>query len=68
MGRSKVKCVLFKGILTSKVVQQEAVMRFLVKKGIFTREEFLKMAKALNEKMINLNSSRIKNISTSFFR
>ena len=60
MGCSKVKCVLFKEILTSQVVQQEAVMRLLVEKGIFTRGEFLKMAKALNAKTIDFNSSWIK--------
>ena len=33
----------------SQVVQQEALTRLLVEKGIFTKEEFLKMVKADRE-------------------
>ena len=32
----------------SQVVSQEAIIRLLVEKGIFTKEEFLKMAEAVN--------------------
>jgi hypothetical protein len=32
----------------SQVVSQKAIIRLLVEKGIFTKEEFLKMADAVN--------------------
>ncbi|MGA2318757.1 MAG: hypothetical protein ABSG71_20610 [Thermodesulfobacteriota bacterium] len=35
----------------SKVVQQEALTRLLVEKGIITREEFLEMLKVVNKEM-----------------
>jgi hypothetical protein len=33
----------------SQVVQQKALTRLLVEKGIFTREEFLKMVSEVNQ-------------------
>jgi hypothetical protein len=38
-------------LVMSRVVSQEAVIRLLVEKGIFTREEFLEMVKVTNNKM-----------------
>ncbi len=35
--------VSFEELLVSQVVQQEALTRLLVEKGIFTKEEFLEM-------------------------
>jgi uncharacterized protein YqgQ len=35
----------------SQVVQQEALTRLLVEKGIFTKEEFLDMVKVVNREM-----------------
>jgi hypothetical protein len=35
-------------LLMSQVVSQEAVIRLLVKKGIFTKEEFLEMVNVVN--------------------
>ncbi len=35
-------------LLLSQGVLQEAVTRFLVEKGIFTKEEFLKMVNVVN--------------------
>jgi hypothetical protein len=35
----------------SQVVQQEALTRLLVGKGIFAKEEFLEMIKAVNREM-----------------
>jgi len=35
-------------LLMSQVVSQEAVIRLLVEKGIFSKEEFLKMVNAVN--------------------
>ena len=40
--------VSFEELLMSQVVQQEALTRLLVKKGIFTKEEFLKMVEVVN--------------------
>jgi len=38
-------------LLMSQVVQQEALTRLLVEKGIFTREEFLGMVRVVNLEM-----------------
>ncbi len=35
----------------SEVVQQKALTRLLIVKGLFTREEFLKMVKVVNREM-----------------
>ncbi len=35
-------------LLLSQVVSQEAVIRLLVEKGIFSKEEFLKMVNVVN--------------------
>jgi len=40
--------VLNDELLMSQVVSQKAVIRSLVEKGIFSKEEFLKMAKPVN--------------------
>jgi len=36
-------------LLTSLVVQQEALIRLLMKKGIFSKEEFSEMVKVVNK-------------------
>ena len=41
--------VSFEELLTSQVIQQEAQTRLLLKKGIFTKEEFLEMVKVLDQ-------------------
>jgi hypothetical protein len=43
--------VSFEELLMSQVVQQEALTRLLVEKGIFTKEEFLEMVKNQRIKM-----------------
>ena len=43
--------VSFEELLMSQVVQQEALTRLLVEKGIFTKEEFLEMVKVINLEM-----------------
>ena len=43
--------VSFEELLMSQVVQQEALTRLLVEKGIFTKEEFLEMVKTVNQEM-----------------
>ena len=40
--------VSFEELLMSQVVQQEAPTRLLVEKGIFSKEEFLEMLKAVD--------------------
>jgi len=43
--------VSFNELLTSQVVQQEALTRLLVEKGIFTKEEFWEMVKIVSQEM-----------------
>jgi hypothetical protein len=40
---------MFEELLMSQVVQQEALTRLLVEKGIFTKEEFLEMVKLVDQ-------------------
>jgi hypothetical protein len=41
--------VSFEELLMSQVVQQEALTRLLIEKGIFTKEEFLEMVKIIDQ-------------------
>ncbi|MGA2468970.1 MAG: hypothetical protein ABSH06_32115 [Thermodesulfobacteriota bacterium] len=43
--------VSFEELLMSQVVQQEALNRLLVKKWIFTKEEFLEMVEVVDREM-----------------
>ena len=43
--------VSFEELLKSQVVQQEALTRLLIMKGLFTKEEFLEMVKAVDRQM-----------------
>jgi hypothetical protein len=43
--------VSFEELLMSQVVQQEALTRLLVEKGIITKKEFLEMVKVVNGEM-----------------
>jgi hypothetical protein len=43
--------VSFEELLMSQVVQQEALTRLLIEKGMLTREEFLEMVKTVNLEM-----------------
>ena len=38
-------------LLRSQVVQQEALTRLLIMKGLFTKEEFLEMVRVVNKEM-----------------
>ena len=40
--------VTFEEFLMSQVIQQEALTRLLVEKGVFTKEEFLEMVKVVD--------------------
>jgi hypothetical protein len=43
--------VSFEELLMSQVVSQEAIIRLLVEKAIFTKEEFLEMVEKVNLEM-----------------
>ena len=43
--------VSFEELLMSQVVQQEALTRLLVEKGIFSKEEFLEMVKVVDKEI-----------------
>ena len=43
--------VSFEELLMSQVIQQEALTRLLIEKGIFTKDEFLKMVKVVDRGM-----------------
>ncbi len=45
--------VSFEELLMTQVVQQEALTRLLIAKGIFRKEEFLEMVKVVNQEMKN---------------
>ena len=49
--------VSFEELLMSQVVQQQALTRLLVEKGIFTEEEFLEVVKAVHKEMKNRKRS-----------
>ena len=53
--------VSFEELLMSQVVQQEALTRLLIEKGIFTREEFLGMVKTVN---LEMKKKRGRNITS----
>jgi hypothetical protein len=53
--------VSFEELLMSQVVQQEALTRLLIQKGIFTREEFLGMVKTVN---LEMEKKRGRNITS----
>jgi len=43
--------VSFEELLTSQVVQQEALTSLLVEKGIFTQDEFLEIVRVMDREM-----------------
>ena len=43
--------VSFEELLMSQVIQQEALTRLLVEKGIFSKEEFLDMVRVVDQEM-----------------
>jgi len=45
--------------LVSQVVQQEALTRLLIEKGIFTKEDFLEMVKMVDREMERKNEKGI---------
>jgi uncharacterized protein YqgQ len=51
IGLDPKQVVSFEELLLSQVVQQEALTRLLMQKGIFIREEFLEMVRVVNREM-----------------
>ncbi len=51
IGLDPKQIVSFEELLMSQVIQQEALTRLLVKKGIFTKEELLEMLSIVNREM-----------------
>jgi hypothetical protein len=51
IGLDRDQFVLNDELLLSQVVSQEAITRLLVEKGIFTKEELLKMVGVVNQEM-----------------
>jgi uncharacterized protein YqgQ len=43
------RIVSFEELLMSQVVQQEALTKLLVQKGIFSKEEFLEMVRVIDQ-------------------
>jgi uncharacterized protein YqgQ len=50
-GLDSKQVVSFEELLMSQVVQQEALTRLLVERGIFSKEEFLEMVRVVNKEM-----------------
>ena len=48
IGLDPKQLVSFEELLMSRVVSQDAVIRLLVEKGIFSKAEFLAMVKVVN--------------------
>ena len=51
IGLDPKQIVSFEELLMSQVVQQEALTKLLVEKGVFTKEEFLEMVSKVNQNM-----------------
>ena len=49
-------------LLRSQVVQQEALTRLLIMKGLFTKEEFWEMVKVINQEMMLPQGWNLKSI------
>lgn len=52
IGLNGRQVVSFEELLMSQVVQQEALTRLLVEKGVLTPKEFLEMIRVVNQKMM----------------
>ena len=43
--------VSFEEVIMSQVISQDALVRFLIEKGLFTKEEFLKIVGVVDQEM-----------------
>jgi hypothetical protein len=48
IGLDPKQIVSFEELLMSQVIQQEALTRLLVEKGVISKEEFLEMVRGIN--------------------
>jgi len=48
IGVDRDQVVTFEELLISQAVSQDALIRLLIEKGIFTKEEFLEMVRAVD--------------------
>jgi len=63
IGLDSKEVISFEELLISQVVQQEALTRLLVEKGIFTKEELWEMVRVVDQEMKrkrNGNKNRIE--------
>jgi len=51
IGLDPKQIISFEELLMAQVVQQEALTRLLLKKGVFTKEEFLEMVRVVDREM-----------------
>jgi len=51
IGLDSKQVISLEELFMSQVVQQEALTRLLVEKGIFSREEFLEVVRIVNHEM-----------------
>jgi uncharacterized protein YqgQ len=51
IGLDPKEVVTFEELRMSQVVQQEALTRVLIEKGMFTKEEFLNMVRVVDKEM-----------------
>ena len=58
IGLDSKQIVSSEELLMSQVVSQEAIIRLLVEKGIFTKEEFLDTVKAVDREMESKEKQR----------
>ena len=50
-GLDSKQVVTFEELLMSQMVSQDALIRLLIAKGLFTKEEFLDMVKKIDQEM-----------------
>ena len=48
IGLDSKQIVPFEELLISQMIEQEALIRLLIKRGLFTKDEFLKMVKVVD--------------------
>jgi len=51
IGLDSKEVISFEELLISQVVQQEALTRLLIEKGIFTKEELCEMVRVVDQEM-----------------
>jgi hypothetical protein len=60
--KPRIYAVSFEKLLISRIAHQEALTRLLVKKGVFTKEEFLEKVRAVDQGMKKENGRWAKTL------